>query len=365
MKRRHQVQVVSRLDPGVDSYRYVSLMGLEEVLQSGRSNSRWDADRRNTGLHVIRTHDDVTRFVSSAVQLGAGPNDETMDALKYAMSELGRNVVQHAQSPIGGIAIAQYFPDRGHIQIVLCDIGQGVRCSLQPNYPEIAGDLEALKLALLPHVSGAVQTGPYGSSENAGLGLFFSKEIAWRADGSFWLASERALIGVTGQDFDARRRVYRRIEHWPGTLVVMDIPVTGVMDFAGLLAICQEVAREARAQPGTAGLDILEEAPDLAGIPEPEMPFVARVGPILENVEEAARVRDQELRTRLERGEHLYVDFSPARFVTQSFAHALLHDLFRIPGSLSKLSFFNCSKATIQALRTVAAYAATYRMKPD
>jgi anti-sigma regulatory factor (Ser/Thr protein kinase) len=361
--RRKGTPVAVQLDESRGSNRYLKMMGIEKVVADGRSTEQWDESQRNTGLHVIRGHADVIRFVESAVRLGAGPDDETMDALKYAMSELGRNVVQHADSVAGGVAIAQHFPERGDIQIVLCDVGRGVRGSLKPNYPEIATDVEALKLALLPHVSGAVSSGPYAASDNAGLGLFFCKEIAWRAGGTFWLASERALVGVTGADADARRRVYRRIEPWPGTIVAIDLPVHGVADFAGLLELCRQVAQQARAQPGTAGLDVLAEPPDLAQIPDAERPFVVRVDTFLENVQEAAKVRDTELRPRLERGEQVFLDFGKARFVTQSFAHALLYDLFRIPGSLGKLSFFNCSKATTRALQTVAAYAATYRMK--
>lgn len=51
------------------------------------------------------------------------------------MAELGRNVVQHAGSPVGGVAIAQYFPDRKAVQVAMCDGGQGVFSSLRTTYP--------------------------------------------------------------------------------------------------------------------------------------------------------------------------------------------------------------------------------------
>jgi hypothetical protein len=356
LRARTGLPVEAALDDANPCNRYLRMMGLDDILRTGRSDDRWAEDQHNTGLHIIRGHEDVTRFVRSAVRIGPGPDDETMDALKYGMTEMGRNVVQHAGSATGGVAIAQHFPQRKSLQIVMCDAGRGIRDSLRGNYPEIATDLEALKLALLPHVSGAVPSGPYGASDNAGLGLFFCKEIAWRARGTFWLASGKALVGVTGPDSEARERVYRRIEEWPGTAVVMDFPSDGVVDFAALLGLCQELAQQARDQPGTAGLDILTEPPA-----EDEDFMTVQVGRFLEDVGEAAKVRDGLIRPMIERGGQVLLDFGGARFVTQSFAHALLDSLFRIPGSLGKLSFVNCSKATVQALRTVAAYAATYR----
>jgi len=90
---------------------------------------------------------------------------------------------------VGGVAMAQCFPDRGTVRIVLCDTGRGVRAASASNYPEIRTDLEAVKLALLPHVSGAFSGGPYHASVNAGLGLFFSQKdsrhrppaVTWRS----------------------------------------------------------------------------------------------------------------------------------------------------------------------------------------
>jgi len=55
------------------------------------------------------------------------------------------------------------------------------------------------------------------------------------------------------------------------------------------------------------------------------------------------------------------LDFGEVRFVTQSFVHALLNDAFRMPGSLVRLSFLNCSTSTKEAIAAVAAYSASYR----
>jgi len=355
VKKRLGIPVSATLANRNPANVYVGQMGLNHVLATGTSTPDWDNSSQNTGLHVIRNHQDVKRFVDSAAQLGAGPNDDTMDALKYGMAELGRNVVQHSASTIGGVAIAQHFPDRNALQISVCDAGQGVLSSLLRTYPELKTDLEALKLAVLPHVSGAFQQGVYSGSENAGLGLFFGKEICWRAGGSFWLASQNSLLGVTESDDAGQNRVYRRINQLNGTSVTMDLPASGVDDFGSLLQVCRNLAADARASSGNAGLDFLDTLPDLDDL------AIVSVGTFSEDVEQAALVRSQQILPALQAGEMIVMDFNGIRFATQSFVHALLNDALRVPGSLCRLSFLNCSASTVEAVRAVAAYAASYR----
>jgi hypothetical protein len=169
MGEKYRIPVTVNLDYRNPANQYLSSMGLVDVVENGTSTQDWDDSTQNTGLHIIKTHDDVTRFANSATRLTNNVSSEALDAMKYGIHELGRNVVQHAGSSIGGIAIAQYFPDRHFIQIAISDCGQGILKSLSRTYPEIRSELEALKLAILPHVSGAFTTGAYSASENAGL----------------------------------------------------------------------------------------------------------------------------------------------------------------------------------------------------
>lgn len=355
MKHTIGARVALTLDPANPANAYFAHMDLPAVVDGGRSTDRWDEHDQNTGLHVIRTHADVTRFYNSAVRLGSGPGAETRDALMYTMAELGRNVVQHSGSTTGGVAIAQHFPATQRIQVAICDHGNGVLSSLRANYPELRTDLEALKFSLLPHVSGAAPPGNYGSSQNAGLGLFFSHEIATQADGAFWLASQRALVGIRDGPQPSRRRVYRNIEPWPGTLVVIDIPDDGVGNFAGFLEICRNLAAKAREASGPSGLDFLDE------VPEVESVNVIRIADFLEDVERAVVIRESQIVPKVDAGEIVALDFAGTRFVTQSFIHALLNSVLKKPGSLARVSFVACTPSTKQAIQAVAAYAASYR----
>lgn len=352
---KYNIPVTAKLEARNPANVYIDSMGLNYVLKHGKSTPDWDESKQNTGLHIIKTHQDVTRFVSSVQCLGPGPNDQTIDALRYVMAELGRNVVQHSDSGIGGAAIAQYFPDRKAIQISISDCGQGIFSALKTTYPELRNAMEGVKLAVLPHVSGAFAKGMYSASDNAGLGLFFSKEICWRAGGTFWLVSDKALIGITDDDSRGGKRIYRNINNWKGTSVTMDLPSTGIADFGDLLEVCRTLAADARSRSGSSALDFLSEIPELEGLK------VISVGDFNEDVEAAAKVRNNEIVPAVNEGNLIVLDFKGATFATQSFIHALLNNPFRIPGSLCRLSFVNCTRPTEEAIRAVAAYSASYR----
>lgn len=355
MRLEHNVPVRAELDPLNPANKYVRSMGIKHVLETGESTTEWDESAQNTGVHVLRTHAEVKRFVDSVTRLGGTPNRDTMDALKYGMAELGRNVIQHAASPIGGVAMAQFFPDRRAVQVSICDRGRGLWESLKSNYPELRSDLEAAKLSVLPHVSGAPEPGPYGSPDNAGLGLFFCKEIAWRVGGSFWLASRTALLGVRGDDQAGQHRIYRRINRWDGTSVSMDFPADSTKDFADLLQVCQNLARTARSSSAEAGLDFLDELPE-----EFDGEHVL-IEPIAENNEKAAELRRDILLPSVREGRWVVLDFENVRFATQSFIHALLNEPLRTRESVLRLSFLKCTRATREAIHTVAAYSSSAR----
>ncbi len=354
-------QVSIELDPANPSNLYLEAMGLRDLVESGKSTDQWDESNQNTGLHVLRSHSDVTRFIQSAGRLGFPEDSDAADALTYGMAELGRNVIQHAQSEIGGIAIAQRFPDRREVQVAICDCGRGVMPALAHNYPELKSEIEALRVAVLPHASGAPAPGPYGSTVNAGLGLFFCKEISRRSGGSFWIASHDALLGVIGDESSSGGQLYRQINWWDGTLVVMHFPDELLAEFDDVLGVCRELATLARTDPSRVGLEFIDESSDINA----QQVELIDVSGILEDVEAAESVRRQTIIPLVNSGRQVVIDFGKPRFVTQSFVHALLNEVFLIPGSLTRLMFRGCTKSTQEAIRLVAAYSKLgYRQIP-
>lgn len=358
--RKGGIEVRVRLDAVNPANTYLEQMVLRQVVEGGGSGASVESPRADGGLAVIQTVRDAELFADRAADLIRSIDDAAADRVRYCVGEFGRNVAQHAQSSIGAVAIAQRFPELQAVQIVVCDAGRGILASLRPYYPELRTELEGLRLAVLPHTSGAATNVPYGR-ENMGLGLFISKEIAWRSGGSFWLISGNGLLGLMPNGELGPTRVYREIEPWDGAIVTVHLPDNAASDLQDVVAVCHELATEVQRDPTSAGLEFIDEAAEL-----PNDVLTLQIGPIQNDLGATHEVREAQLQPALAAGALVVLDFAAVRFLTTSIAQALLSDAFRQPGSLTKLLFRNCTKATKAAVRTVAAVArASYLLRPQ
>ena len=175
--KRRQVQLL--VDPSTVAGNYLNHSGFREVLeQEVPSDETPTEEERIAKLTQISRSEQIPRFANRVMEILDLEDQEMAGAVKYALIELLRNVVQHSMSPFGGLAMAQYYPKTGLIDLAVCDGGAGIRDTLQPKYPEIDSDLKAVKFASQAHVSGTFKAGAYSRMhENAGLGLFFIKQI--------------------------------------------------------------------------------------------------------------------------------------------------------------------------------------------
>lgn len=314
-------------------------------------------ERRNfVPLTRVRVSKDIKPFIDKVASLLDLDDSELAAALKYSLTEILRNVVQHSHSRIGGLVSAVFYPTKGIVEITIADIGRGLRPSLHDAYSEINRDEKALRFALLPHVSGTFRSGDYGNmKDNAGLGLFFVKEIASRAHGGFFLGSGGALVDVWGNKDGTMGKKYIIAENggWRGTFAVLQLRKDGIGEFDALLQTCRDIAEEARKDNRDFLVDFIDETPDIEDL------NVIYVREFDEDVEEAAEIRENLIIPWLQNGELVVLDFSGIRAATQSFAHALMYRLFRdFPEIQSCLSISCADNASMQAVKAVAAYAA-------
>lgn len=335
---------------------YATSVGLHELFGLARpSGFKPPEDARTTPLSRIRSAGDIPSVAASVLGVLRIDDEEMRGAVQYSLIELLRNVVQHSQSPVGGVVMAQHFPNSGLVEVAVADLGIGVRGALLKQYEHVVDDLDALKLALLPHVSGTFGAAGYSSmSENAGLGLFFAKEIASRGLGGLFLGSGRALIDVWGKEGGDEGKLYIRSRQtgWPGTFAVLQFRSGGIVDFDSLLELCRDLAASSREQPGRIPLRFLSE------LPCGSTACVVRVKEFCEDVEAAARVRDVEVAPRLLEGADVILDFEGVSVATQSFAHACLYKVLRdIDQVYEHLSIARATNGTRQAILAVAAYA--------
>lgn len=182
-------------------------------------------------LRRITRGADVQAFLADVAPLLHRP--EHIQAVQYCFSELIRNVLEHA----GGapaFACAQYYHAARRVSIGVADCGVGLLASLQRVH-QIATEQDAIIEGLRPGVTGAPPL-MYGSPDNAGVGLFFTKSIA-KASGEYFAI----LSGASAFRLRRRRKgeglrlhadprrdrhdLYDGLPSWRGTVVAVDIGV--------------------------------------------------------------------------------------------------------------------------------------------
>jgi len=343
-----------------DSYsgRFLRRIGFPQVLGFDQEEPP-DPEQRIFPLTRVRESKEIAPMANALMAMLQIGDSEIEDAVRYSLVELLRNVVQHARSRIGGLVSAAYFPKSGIVDVVVADIGCGIRASLREAYPEITSDQKAVRFAMQPHVSGTFQSGAYQSmKDNAGLGLFFIKEIAARAHGGLFLGSGRMLADVWGEPDGTQKKRYVEAQSlgWRGTFALLQLRRESIGEFGELLARCREIAAEVRKNRSELAVDFLDERLDLEGLTT----FLIKA--IEEDVEAAAKIREEGILPTLERGDLVLLDFSGVRAATQSFVHALMYKVFRDGKNLASCLTICCAdSATEQAIRSVSAYASTER----
>ena len=350
------------LDEETDAGRFLVRAGLPALLgKTGMSQSP-GVTSRIFPLTQIHSSDEIQPCVTSLVNLLAIKDAEISDAIRYSLVELLRNVVQHAASGIGAVVIGNYYPVAGQVNVVVADAGCGIRAALNERYREINDDYKAVKFALQPHVSGTFQRGAYESmASNAGLGLFFIKEIATRSGGGLFLGSGTMLADLRGNpDGSPSKRYFTsKFRGWRGTLALLQLHLGNIEEFGDLLQRCREIAAEVRRDPSELKLDFIEDVPDLGGT------TVVKVRDFEENVERADSVREDQILPALESDGLVVLDFSGIRAATQSFIHALLYRVFRDGKDVEiSLSIAGADRATQEAIRAVTAYARVFPEAP-
>ncbi len=188
----------------------------------------------------------VVGNISALLQLDEDP--ESLSAVQYCVSELLRNVIEHSGSPDGAFVCAHRFTssEPRRVTIAVADCGLGIARHLGRVHPEVQNDdLLALGLAMRPGVTGAL-SGPYGTPNNAGAGLFITRSIAKGSGGYFFLHSGAAAYRLRRSDdqdemtvlysdsFDEPRRDLWSFDHsWPGTVVAVEIRTDRIADYDG------------------------------------------------------------------------------------------------------------------------------------
>jgi len=122
---------------------------------------------KDAGAHF----ETVDRVMELLLRQLDGFTRDQLAALEWAINEITDNVLNHAESPIGGIVQVSVNQKKGILELTVCDTGLSIPETLRRAHPTITSDSEALDRAIREGVTRNPQT-------NMGNGLFGSYRVS-------------------------------------------------------------------------------------------------------------------------------------------------------------------------------------------
>ena len=236
------------------SKHYLERMKLFDFLgvKSDITITEHEAAGRFVPLTQIKDSASLTKFVTEVTPL-LHLEPKHAEPIRYIMSELIRNVLEHSLSKHGAIVSAQYYKKSNTIRIGIADTGIGIWKSMNESYNP-KDDLESLRMALTPGITGTTRK-EGGTERNAGAGLFFIKSIASVNSDFFVIYSGKAmykLLKRTGKKIQLhadplkdRHSKRNDLPGWHGTVVGIDLSLDTTQEFSLLLQLLNQTLKEA------------------------------------------------------------------------------------------------------------------------
>jgi len=237
------------------SKHYLERMGLLKFLgiKSGITITEHESAGRFIPITRINDSSTLTRFITEMTPL-LHLEPRHAEPIKYIVSELVRNVLEHASAKQGAVLSAQYFQKSNTIRIGIADTGVGIKQTISNAYA-VKNDLEAINLALTPGVTGTTSR-EGGTEYNAGAGLFFIKSIANVNRDFFMIYSGHAMykllkrkpnsrINLFANPFEDRHSKKDNLPFWQGTVVGIDISLNATKEFSALLDLIKDTYTKA------------------------------------------------------------------------------------------------------------------------
>lgn len=237
------------------SGHYLQRMGLFSFLQtkSKIDISEHDPSGRFIPLMQIKNSTQLTKFITEMIP-SLHLEQKQAESIRYIVSELVRNVLEHAQTSNGAVACAQYFKKSNTIRVGIADSGIGIKASINQSHVA-TDDLDAIDLALTPGITGTTKR-EGGTALNAGAGLFFIKSIAYINRDFFVMYSGSAMYKLLKRPEQKRVALYadpnldrhseeKNLPYWHGTVVGIDISLDSTVAFNSLLDLIRDTYSKA------------------------------------------------------------------------------------------------------------------------
>lgn len=237
------------------SKHYLARMGLFDFLkiESDIKITEHEPAGRFIPLTQITNSQQLTQFITDMIPL-LHLEKKQSETICHIITELVRNVLEHAHSKHGAILCAQYYKKSNAIRLGIVDTGVGIKKTINFSYPT-STDLEAIQLALTPGITGTTKR-EGGTEANAGAGLFLIKSIASVNRDFFMLYSGHGMYKLLKRKQDSKIQLHadpfadkhskeENLPYWKGTAVGIDITLDQTQEFGFLLDFIWDTYKQA------------------------------------------------------------------------------------------------------------------------
>ena len=318
------------------------MMGAQSLFQVSTHEDQNFRSNQFKPLIAIRGSADFKDALSRIENYTADFNVEYINTLRYVLSELLYNTLEHGQSHfqyqgeqkrVPSLIQFAWYQNNNEIHFLVADTGIGIKQHLEQAYPGIESDEDAIKMAIRPQISGTFgKQDPYSGKNNAGVGLFLSTNIVRRIKADMHIVSGNGVLHVSPRDITGCELECR----WPGTFVLVSVKLEKDPLFA-LHSMMQEFREAARKEVSKADKQSHDETYYCN--------FINIFGPFAEDKEAAIKHRDRKLIPIINEGKKLVLDFEGVLSCPHSFLSALLATPIKMLGmeSYKKIRILNAS----------------------
>jgi anti-sigma regulatory factor (Ser/Thr protein kinase) len=138
-------------------------------------------------MNAKEQFDAVDRSIRIILQSIGGLDRSRLKALEWSLNEITDNVLNHAESSVGGIVQVVTVRKKKLVDFYVCDAGIGIPRSLRQGRPEITDDVSALRAAIEEGVT-------KDKLSNQGNGLFGTFKCCEVSGGEFDALSGNVVL---------------------------------------------------------------------------------------------------------------------------------------------------------------------------
>lgn len=298
-------------------WRLMGAQGLFAVSTDPKVNFNYNEHKP---LFAIRNSDDFRESLGVADAFTRTFGVEYQKTLRYVLSELLYNTIEHGKSdffwrghryPTPSILQFTWYEKINELHFIIADTGIGIKSHLSQAYPAIGSDEEAIRLAIQPEISGTFGAqDPYSNRNNAGMGLFLSSNIVRRLRADMHIVSGNGMAHISPVDITSKNFDFS----WPGTFVLVTVRLDRGTEFA-LDSLMNEFRAQARKEV------------DARNSVNQQERFYLNIqnlfGRFADDKEAAIRYRDRHILPAVNKGQAFVIDFQGVESSTHSFLNAL------------------------------------------